>query len=557
MMNGHINPSPRGRIAFVNPPYERIAPGYGFVKHVTNRSPSLGLLHLAAEVRGHGWEPSIIESDIEDLDAAGVVERVVALNPAYVGITLFTVGVAGSVEIARELKKRLPKVQILVGGPHVSSMGPETVQRFECFDVAVQGEGEKILVALLDALDAGRDLAEVHGIIYRDDGVVRVNPPDKTPNVLDDLPFPAWDLLPGFPHKYPLAVYDYPAGPVATIAASRGCPFHCKFCDTSTFGARVRYYSPAKVVEMMEHLRDRYGVRHVLFVDDLFLASRKRTTEFCNLVIERNVGMTWSCAARVDTVWPPLLELMKRAGCWQISFGLETGDAEMLKKMDKVAKLERSEEAVKETAAAGIRVKGLFMLGYPGETAGKYKADQGVRRPDPDDNNEPDEVHALPRQPGVPRAVRHQHPRGPLGEDERHELRLDARRHRRGVARPALSGDFEGVLPPQARAARVRATEPAPPRPPEPAGAVRHRLRGGQGQEPARRPPRVAAPGRLGRPRRARARRAAEDRRRRRPGSVRDDAGDAREARGSRRRSEERKGATRQSAAKGGLNERW
>ena len=90
------------RIAFVNPPYERIAPGYGFVKHVTNRSPSLGLLHLAAEVRQHGWEPSIVESDIEDLDADGVVERVVALDPAYVGITLFTVGVAGSVEIARK-----------------------------------------------------------------------------------------------------------------------------------------------------------------------------------------------------------------------------------------------------------------------------------------------------------------------------------------------------------------------------------------------------------------------------------------------------------------------
>ena len=356
-------------IVFVNPPYERIAPGYGFVKHVTNRSPSLGLLHLAAEVRQHGWRPHIIESDIEDLDADGVVDRVVGLKPAYVGITLFTVGVAGSVEIARKLKRRLPGVKVIVGGPHISSMGPETVARFPMFDVAVQGEGEKILVNLLACYDDGGDLADVHGVIYRREQDVRVNPPDKTANVLDDLPFPAWDLLPGFPHRYPLAVYDYPAGPVATIAASRGCPFHCKFCDTSTFGARVRYYSPAKVVEMMEHLRDRYGVRHVLFVDDLFLASRKRTTEFCNLVIERNVGMTWSCAARVDTVWPPLLERMKKAGCWQISFGLETGDAEMLRKMDKVAKLERSEQAVKETAAAGIRVKGLFMLGYPGETA--------------------------------------------------------------------------------------------------------------------------------------------------------------------------------------------
>ena len=358
----------RKSVVFINPPYERIAPGYGFVKHITNRSPSLGLLHLAAEVRQHGYDPTILESDILDLDAAAVAERVVAMRPAYVGITLFTVGVAGSVEICRRIRAALPDCRIIVGGPHISSMGPDTIARFGVFDVAVQGEGEKILVNLLRAFDDGADLADVHGIIYRDERGVRVNPADKTENVLDDLPFPAWDLLPNFPQAYPLAIYDYPVGPVATIAASRGCPFHCKFCDTSTFGARVRYYSPEKVVEMMEHLRDCYGVRHVLFVDDLFLASRLRTTKFCELVIERGIQMTWSCAARVDTVRPDLLALMKRAGCWQISFGLETGSEEMLKKMDKVARVERSEAAVKETSEAGIRVKGLFMLGYPGET---------------------------------------------------------------------------------------------------------------------------------------------------------------------------------------------
>ncbi|MBC8108852.1 MAG: B12-binding domain-containing radical SAM protein, partial [Anaerolineae bacterium] len=188
------------------------------------------------------------------------------------------------------------------------------------------------------------------------------------PNELDGLPFPAWDLLPDFPRAYPLAIYDYPAGPVATIAASRGCPFHCKFCDTSTFGARVRFYSPQKVFEMMKHLNTRWGVRHVLFVDDLFLASRLRTTEICNLIVESGLRMTWSCAARVDTVRPDLLDLMKRAGCWQISFGLETGSDEMLQKMDKCARVAKSEQAVEWTNAAGIRVKGLFMLGYPGET---------------------------------------------------------------------------------------------------------------------------------------------------------------------------------------------
>jgi len=356
-------------ILFVNPPYERISPGYSFIKHITNRSPSLGLLHLAAEVRQHGYEPSIIESDILGLDADAVAKRVIRARPRFVGITLFTVGVAESAKIARLVKKALPGTTIIVGGPHISSMGPETIERFPDFDIAVNGEGEKILVELLAAIEHGADLSNVRGVIYRDaNGRIRSTPQSITPNELDELPFPAWDLLPNFPRAYPLAVYDYPAGPVATIAASRGCPFHCKFCDTSTFGARVRYYSPKKVFEMMKHLNTKYGVRHVLFVDDLFLASRLRTTELCNLIIDSGLKMTWSCAARVDTVKPDLLALMKQAGCWQISYGLETGSDEMLRKMDKYARVDKSEQAVNWTAAAKIRVKGLFVLGYPGET---------------------------------------------------------------------------------------------------------------------------------------------------------------------------------------------
>ena len=355
------------RITFINPPYERIAPGYEFVKHITNNSPSLGLLHLAAEVRLHDYEPSIIESDIFDLDVEQVAARVIAEAPAYVGITLFTVGVWGAAAIARRIKQARPETVIIVGGPHISSMGPETMQRFREFDYAVVGEGEKILTDLLTALEHNTELFDVPGIIYRDGVFTRTTPGNPVNKLLDDLPMPAWDLLPDFPQRYKPAIYDFPRGPVATIAASRGCPFHCKFCDTSTFGAKVRHYSPQKVFEMMRHLHERYGVRHIMFVDDLFLASKVRVTELCELLLKNNLKMTWTCTARVDTVKPDVLAIMKQAGCWEISFGLETGSDELLRKMDKAARVEKSEEAVKWTAAAGIRTKGLFMLGYPGE----------------------------------------------------------------------------------------------------------------------------------------------------------------------------------------------
>jgi radical SAM superfamily enzyme YgiQ (UPF0313 family) len=354
-------------IVLVNPPYERIAPGYEFVRHVTNRSPSLGLLHLAAMAREHGYGVSIVESDVEGLDEAAVVARIVAERPRYVGITLFTVGVWSASLIARGVKQALPETTVLVGGPHISSMGRETLERFPEFDLAVVGEGEWALIELLEALEQGRALGGISGLLWREGETVHENPTRPIPKDLDDLPLPAWDLLAGFPQAYPPAIYDYPHGPVATIAASRGCPFHCKFCDTSTFGARVRAYSPARVVEMIQYLHERWGVRHIMFVDDLFLASRLRVTEFCERLLATGLSITWTCTARVDTVKPGILELMKRAGCWEISFGLETGSDALLAAMDKAARVARSEEAVGWTHAAGIRTKGLFMLGYPGE----------------------------------------------------------------------------------------------------------------------------------------------------------------------------------------------
>ncbi|HEB28987.1 MAG TPA: B12-binding domain-containing radical SAM protein [Porticoccus sp.] len=363
---------PNKKITLITPPYERIAKGYESVKHITNQAPTLGLLHLAAEVRNHGYQPTIIESDIFDMTVEDVVAQVVADKPSYVGITLFTVGVWCGAEIARKIKFALPETTIIVGGPHISSMAVETMERFREFDIAVVGEGEEILINLLKAMESGSDRKQVNGLVFMEKGDI-TDKVIKTPSHsldknMDRLPMPAWDLLPDFPKAYRPAIYDYPSGPVASIAASRGCPFHCKFCDTSTFGSAVRAYSAQRVFDIVEHLQKEYGIKHIMFVDDLFTASRKRTTELCELLINSDVNITWSCASRVDVIKPDLLHLMKDAGCWEISFGLESGSNELLKKMDKSADVEKSREALEWTHAAGIRSKGLFMLGYPGET---------------------------------------------------------------------------------------------------------------------------------------------------------------------------------------------
>jgi radical SAM superfamily enzyme YgiQ (UPF0313 family) len=356
------------KIIFINPPYERIAPGYSFIKTMTSKVPALGLLHLAAQARADGYDPTIIESDVQGLSASQVAAKVIAARPEYIGITLFTVGVWLAAELSRKVKAVCPEIKILVGGPHISSMGVETMERFPEFDIAVVGEGETVMSRLLKKLDVGGDLDDVPNLIYRKNGQVRSTRHETIRSPMDELPMPAFDLLPAFPRAYTPAVYSYPHGPVGTIAASRGCPFHCKFCDTSTFGAAVRAYSPEKVFEQMVYLKERWGVNHILFVDDLFVASAKRTKALCKLIIENRLKMTWTCSARVDCVRPELLKIMKRAGCWEIEFGLESGSNELLQKMEKQARVERGEQAVKWTHEAGIRTKGLFMLGYPGES---------------------------------------------------------------------------------------------------------------------------------------------------------------------------------------------
>ncbi len=355
-------------IIFITPPYDRIGPGYEYVRYITNNSPSLGLLSLAAIVRQNGYSPSIIECDVFNLSMDEVAQRVIAEKPSYVGITLFTVGVWSASIVAKQIKEALPSTTVIVGGPHISSMGSETMERFLEFDLAIVGEGEQPLALLLDALENGADLDTVPNLIYRKDGKTCRSMASAPQIALDDLPMPAWDLLPKFPEAFQPAIYDFPKGPVASIAASRGCPFHCKFCDTSTFGDKVRRCSPEVVFDMMYHLQKTYNVQHILFVDDLFLANPARTTALCNLILERGLKITWNCAARVDTVKPEILALMKKAGCWQISFGLETGSDELLKKMNKIATVEKSERAMNWTSQAGIRSKGLFILGFPGET---------------------------------------------------------------------------------------------------------------------------------------------------------------------------------------------
>jgi radical SAM superfamily enzyme YgiQ (UPF0313 family) len=184
---------------------------------------------------------------------------------------------------------------------------------------------------------------------------------------LDSLPFPAWDVLgDAFPHRFGPSIFNYRCTPVATLVTSRGCPFSCTFCDRSTSGKLGRYHSVEYVMEMCRMLAAR-GARHVIFYDDLFTVKKKRVIELCEALVRARLPFTWSCNSHPNLLDLDTMKLMKRAGCWQIAYGVESGSQRVLNVVKHEVKLPRLRETLRMTRAAGIRAKGYLMLGHPTE----------------------------------------------------------------------------------------------------------------------------------------------------------------------------------------------
>src|SRR5262249_7764518 len=217
-------------------------------------------------------------------------------------------------------------------------------------------------------IDEGRDPRGVAGLVYRDGAAVRANPRAAylDGDELDRLPEPAWDLVPDFPLRFQPNVFNYRATPVASLVTSRGCPCSCTFCARSTSGRRGRYHGVDYVMRLCRRL-DGLGVRHILFYDDLFTVNKARVVELCERFLEAGVGFTWSCNSHPNLLDPKTLRLMKRAGCWQIAYGIESGSQRVLDVVKHEVRIPRMLETLRQTREAGIRVKGLLMMAHPTE----------------------------------------------------------------------------------------------------------------------------------------------------------------------------------------------
>lgn len=335
--------------------------------------PHIGFSYIASYLKSMGLEVRIVDSVALNLNLKNIINIFNEYIPDVVGITASTYQIYEAAKTARAIKDINPEIPVLIGGYHTSAIPGETLREFEEFDFAICGEGEYQTYQLIKSLLNKDNFKDIRGIAYREGREVVITPKQPRITDLNSLPFPAFELLPTDKYRglYTLFSKRERALPISTI---RGCPYNCVFCFKS-IGSNVKYRSPANVIEELKRDVRNFGVTQIVFTDEMFSLDRERACLICEEMIRErlNTKIKWVCQNRVDTVDPELLTLMKRAGCGVISYGIESGNQEVLEKIKKNFKLPLARDAIKWTREAGIMADTNFIIGHPYDTISSIK----------------------------------------------------------------------------------------------------------------------------------------------------------------------------------------
>lgn len=331
-----------------------INPYSGGSEYIT---PPLGLAYLASSLREKNIDVEIIDAQALKLKNEKLLKKVIHSNPDFVGFTALTPTFKNAVDEARLIKENI-ECKTILGGPHATILQDKILKENEEFDYCVAGEGEGILPKLI--LHGPKKL---NGITYRKGKNVVSNRSVNCIKNLDDLPFPARDLLPNSSYFHPLINRK----PFTTMITSRGCPFNCLYCCKSVVGYEYRTRSPNNVIREIKELIDKFDIKEIIFHDDIFTLDMNRTEKICDFIIKDNLNINWKCETRVDKINHHLLSKMKEAGCKLISYGVESGSQEILNTLRKGITLNQTKEAFEMTKKVGIDILAYFIIGSPGE----------------------------------------------------------------------------------------------------------------------------------------------------------------------------------------------
>ncbi|MDO8647822.1 MAG: radical SAM protein [Candidatus Diapherotrites archaeon] len=349
-------------VLFLNPPFKG-----SFNREVRFQAvspqkalhPPIMLAYAAAVCEKEGHRVDLIDSPALDMGMEETLQHAVKFAPDLIVLLTSTASVKSDGEFAKKLKKATGAKTVAVG-VHASSMPEDTLKKG--FDIIARGEYENTIKDLA----AGKKLPKILGITFKEKGKVKSNKPRPLMHNLDELPFPARKFLPN--EKYYSAIYK---NPFTFVLAGRGCPFQCIFCSLPQVmsGRGYRMRSPQNVVAELEQIKKDFPqLKSILFNDDTLNVNKKHLKELCDLIIEKNISLPWGCYSRVDTIDEESAIIMKKAGCYLVKIGFESGNDQILKNMKKGTTTGQARTAVKIFKKAGIQIHGTFVFGMPGET---------------------------------------------------------------------------------------------------------------------------------------------------------------------------------------------
>lgn len=342
-------------------------------EHDRPRYPCLGLAYLSAVLRTNNIEVLVIDAKFDGISQNAVHDSIVRFRPHIMGFTAMTHEIVHVASVAAKLREAFPLSLMVIGGPHATVATVRTLQEFPVFDVAVVSEGEQTLLEIAREVDmaickSGQNgkggptmiqadrLALIEGIAWRSGSNVITNRPRRFNPELDSLPFPDYDHIKRRIETYP-------------IYSSRGCPNNCIFC-CRILGNKIRVRSPRNVVDEMKHAINKFRPKLIDFADETFTFPRERTHLICDLIIQEGLekAIKWTAQSRVTRVDQELFKKMKKAGCVDVDFGIESGNPETLKRIKKGITTTDASNAITAAKKAGLKTGSYFIIGHPFET---------------------------------------------------------------------------------------------------------------------------------------------------------------------------------------------
>ena len=323
-------------------------------------SPPLGLCYVAAAFREAGAEVILLDYIVEKYTPEKMRRSLEEFQPDAVGTTAVTMNFKGAAEILSDVKTFFPDLVTIIGGPHVTFDSADTLRQYPAIDVVALGEAESTIKEFTPQILNRKAWHSIQGISFLDGETLINNERREFIKDLDSIAQPVRDIL---------SVSRYLAlGFPVSIITSRGCPYRCIFCQgTRMVGHKIRYREAEQIADEIENILA-LGFRRINIADDFFTSSKKRVRLLCEEIKRRNIKFEWAAFARVNSVSHELLEMMMEVGCDTISFGLESGNEEMLERVEKHMKLDQARKAAKICKEVGMNVFSSFIVGLPGET---------------------------------------------------------------------------------------------------------------------------------------------------------------------------------------------